>query len=83
MQAWKHQAMEGMETLGRPGVEISGGFGNIEKFRHGDTRQVWKHQATRGVETLSRRGDIKQVWRHKQAKRGTTRGARKNQAWRH
>ena len=62
MQVWKHQAMEGMETLGRPGVKISGGFGNTEKVRRGDTRQptrqgeAWKHQA--GVEKLSRRGDI-------------------------
>lgn len=62
-QAWKYQAGQagqagqyhaGVETLGRPSVEIPGGRGNTEKVRRGDTRQAWKHQAMEGVETLSR-----------------------------
>ena len=67
MQAWKHKAMEGMETLGRPGVagsEPPRKSGMETPGRHGDTRQAWKHQATRGVETSGRRGNIKQAWRH-------------------
>ena len=52
-QAWKHQAMEDMETLSWPSAETPRRLGleTPGNKRREDISQAWKHQAMDSIET--------------------------------